>query len=574
MVAFALGCTSRGGAPSPDEAGRDGRAGVDARTDGRREAGPADARPKDATSRDAASRDASSRDAAHGDTGPTGTDSGDAGARDARPGDGGAHEGGSVDGAKADADAHPPTVTAISISPLPLTPSFSKATYDYYLHCAAGTNTLAVSMTAAPGSTIALKQPIVTAPATAWTGTVGVDENQAIVAQVTTGSATEAYWIRCLPADFPKFKMTLHPDAGAPAAGYYLIGDVNPATGESGYAMVIDGNGVPVWYGSTDASWGAVDVDSVVPGTISFVPAFPDSFDPDAGQFQILDLSAKTKTYLETSGVPLDVHDLRYLADGDYLVLAQPILTGVDLTGLSTFGANEDMIDCVIQELTPSGIVAWQWDAMDHFDPVQDCTYPGTVQINGATVVEPFHCNSLDVASNGDVLVSARHMDSVFLVSKATGDVLWKMGGAAYNKDSAPFIGVVNDPQTSFYRQHDARLMPGNYLSLYDNETGMAGPARGVVYTYDLDAGTATPVWIYKAFASAAAMGSVRFQANGACVIGWGGEASPYAFSEIDEKGNKLLDFSFTDGDVTYRAIKVATSAFDLDVLRATAGTN
>ncbi len=53
-----------------------------------------------------------------------------------------------------------------------------------------------------------------------------------------------------------------------------------------------------------------------------------------------------------------------------------------------------------------------------------------------------------------------------------------------------------------------------------------------------------------------------------------GGAASPYAFSEIDEKGNDLLDFIFTDGDVTYRAIKVPTSAFDISVLRTSAGTN
>ncbi len=270
-------------------------------------------------------------------------------------------------------------------------------------------------MTAARGSTIALDEPIKTTPSAEWTGTVAVEENKAIVVEVTAGSATNEYWVRCLPHDFPRFKMSLHPDAGTPVPGYYLVGDVDPATGETGYAIVLDGIGVPVWYGSTNAVYGPVDVDNVVPGTISFVPAFPDSFSADAGQFQILDLSTGTKSHVESSGVPLDVHDLRYLSNGDYLVLAQPILTGVDLTGLGTFGADEDMIDCMIQA-TPSGTVKWTWDAMEHFDPVQDTTFPGTVQIEGVTVVEPFHCNSLDVAPNGDVLVSARHMDSIFLV--------------------------------------------------------------------------------------------------------------------------------------------------------------
>src|SRR4029077_6421080 len=104
-----------------------------------------------------------------------------------------------------------------------------------------------------------------------------------------------------------------------------------------------------------------------------------------------------------------------------------------------------------------------------------------------------YHCNSVDIdPANGNYLVSARHMDSVFYVEKTTGKVLWKMGGAKFSKDSATYVAVP-DP---FFRQHDGRLGPGwlpdchggtGQISVFDDETsvvrgGSMPGARGVIY--------------------------------------------------------------------------------------------
>ena len=43
-------------------------------------------------------------------------------------------------------------------------------------------------------------------------------------------------------------------------------------------------------------------------------------------------------------------------------------------------------------------------------------------------------------------------------------------------------------------------------------------------------------------------------------------------FTEVDVDGHKLLELTFPDGGVSYRAIKLPLSAFDLGVLRSTAG--
>ena len=500
--------------------------------------------------------------------------------KDAGSTDAGAAEGGRLDaraegGADARSEAALVGATTLSISPLTLEPSFSTAIHDYYVRCAAGTNTLTVSMTAAPGSAIGLMKPITTSASTGQSATLSVAENDAIVVGLTTGGTTDPYWIRCLPHDFPKLQLTLHPDAGTPTAGYYLVGNMTAAKGKQGYAAALDGNGVPVWYHATSTGQPACDVENLVPGTISFAGFAQAPLSSSSGQFELHDLLTGTTTYVEPSGMPLDPHELRVLSNGDYLLFADPVTTGVNLTGLGSFGANESMLECDIQEVDPTGAVVWQWTATDHFDPVKDSLSPETNPAGGVTVVDPFHCNSIDVDSNGDLLVSAADMSSIFLVSRATGAVLWKMGGAKYTKDDAQYIAVENDPQTSFYRQHDARFLSDGTVSMFDDQTGKAGPARAVIYSYDADAGTATPAWQYQGTSSSGVMGGFRISSDGSRVIGWGMNESGFrAFTEVDVNGNDLLDFSFPDGNTTYRAVKVPTSAFDINILRASAGTS
>ena len=233
------------------------------------------------------------------------------------------------------------------------------------------------------------------------------------------------------------------------------------------------------------------------------------------------------------------------------------------------------MVECDIQEVTPAGESVWQWNASDHFDPVQDSTWPITGSTEGTPFVDPYHCNSIDVDEAGDLLVSARSMDSVFLITRATGAVAWKMGGSTYTKDGAPYIAVQGDPLTSFYRQHDARFVGDGMLSMFDDQTDEPGPARAVVYAYDASAGTATMVWQYQATSSSTAMGSFRIMADGSRIIGWGfGGAPGRSFTELDANGSDVLDFGFSASDATYRAIKVPLTAFDLATLRATAGAN
>jgi len=67
---------------------------------------------------------------------------------------------------------------------------------------------------------------------------------------------------------------SVHHDTGTPPEGYYLVGNLQtPPMGA--YAMVLDGNGVPVWYYSVPTTNGVFDVASLTKGTVSFTPWTP-----------------------------------------------------------------------------------------------------------------------------------------------------------------------------------------------------------------------------------------------------------------------------------------------------------
>ncbi len=232
----------------------------------------------------------------------------------------------------------------------------------------------------------------------------------------------------------------------------------------------------------------------------------------------------------------------------------------------------------------------WTWTATDHFDPVKDTTEPILAPPlgDGGQVIDTFHCNSIDVdPANGNLLVSARQMDSVFYIEKSTGMVLWKMGGATASLDDAGYVPVTSP----FYGQHDARLQPGwsacgGQISLFDDQTYGKQPARGVLYDVVVGAGDggceagtagASVAWQYAGKASSGASGSFRISADGSRVICWGLESESIVFTEVDDAGNDLLDLVSTNSAFiapmqSYRAIKVPETALDLDAMRATAG--
>lgn len=471
--------------------------------------------------------------------------------------------------------AVPAQLASLAISPLDLRPAFSGSIHDYVVACSGGTNHLMLDAGAALGGSVSLVAPITTAPDAALSMAIDLQENEAaVVRAAAAGATTEDYWIRCLPHDFPLLSAVPHPETGEPTPGWYLMGNVILAPGSGGYAMIVDQHGTPVWYRTVPG--GVVCVEPFPDQSVAISPLLGPAFgtDPSRG-FTIYDLDTLQAESVLAIGVPTDHHEILLLPNGNRLLLAYPLESGVDLTGLQSFGADSTIADCVVQEQDAAGNLVWEWRASDHVDPVRESTFPSASQVGTQTVVDVYHCNSIDVNADGDLLVSARHMDAVFLVSRDTGQIVWKLGGAPFSKDGAQLLEVQDDTEVAFYRQHDARFRPNGDVSLFDDHSFVTGPARGVEYAIDFTAGTARPVWEYRGDANSVATGSFRRYPDGHSVIGWGLSNSPenVAFSELDASAQDVLDMLFVSrGNWLYRALKVPLEAFDTDVLRNTAG--
>ncbi len=522
-------------------------------------------------------------------------------------------DGGGADGAGLDSGGTDTGGTDASLPSL-LVPAFSPDVHDYYVRCTAGPNQLLVSLTTSPGSVGAVVLPVPSPSLPSQSFALTVYENEAIVAVATDRTVTTEYWVRCLPHDMPVMSWTVNPEAGPPTPGYYLVGNDFPPKTAPGYAMVLDTNGVPVWYAPAAKGSGVFGVDNLVPGTISFVQ-YTQATSTTADAFELHAIRPAATTYLAAAGFPPDVHELRLSKAGNYLAFSTPMTLGVDLTGLrvgtpggvKTLGPDMAILDCAVVEFTATGAVVTAWMASDHFEAKLDSTYPelaAATAPDGGEVIDVFHCNSIDVdTATGNLLVSSRNMDSVFYVAWPAGTVLWKLGGKKASKDNATYVSL-KDP---FYRQHDARLLTWTQgcnggtgqLSMFDDETVKPAPSRAVIYDVVVGGpdgglpadsgscdggfgeggfgdggapGSAVVSWQALGWSDSEAAGSFRISKDGSRVIAWGIAAVPGPIaSEVDLSGNHLFDLRFVSNG-TYRAVKVPLSAFNLEDLRNSAG--
>jgi len=473
-----------------------------------------------------------------------------------------------------DAAAPPPPMgllASLSLSPGPLTPAFSANVYDYTVQCAAGTNNVSVTMQTTAGAVASLLSPLVSQAAETQSVSLSIEEDAAIVVNVASGDGQSVqYWVRCLPHDFPPITVTPHPSVATATPGYYLTGNGVVGQGNGGFAMILDTNGTPVWY--RRVTGGAFNLELIDDDVVAFIPTLGPFGDNPTAQYEIDVLNPWQTETVEAVGSPTDEHELTMMPNGDRLVFSYPLVSGVDLTGLGDLGPDATVADCEIQEIDANNNLVWSWHGLDHIDPIFESTDQDPTQLAGVTVIDPIHCNSIALDTDGNLMVSARNLDAVFLIDKTTSLITWKMGGTGYSKDSAQEVTIENDPLQAFHHQHDARFVPDGTISLFDDQTNQPASARGVIYAIDLGASTATFLWQANGTGNTVAMGSFRTYADGSRVVGWGismGPSSP-VFSEVDANGVSILDVSLGAGNWAYRTVKVTLDELDIDLLRAT----
>ncbi|MBA3426143.1 MAG: arylsulfotransferase family protein [Rubrobacter sp.] len=208
---------------------------------------------------------------------------------------------------------------------------------------------------------------------------------------------------------------------------------------------------------------------------------------------------------------------------------------------LSDLGLESDatVLDGIVQEVDiETGEVLFEWHSLDHVGFDESYVKP----------YDYFHINSIDVDSDGNLLVSSRTTSTVYKIDRETGEVIWRLGG----KESDFEMG--SGARTAY--QHDARRQADGTITIFDNRNvNEDQQSRGIVLDLDEEAMTATLVreYTHPDEVLSATQGNVQVLPNGNVFVGWGSEP---VLSEFSHDGRLLFSAAFPAEGESYRAFR------------------
>ena len=136
----------------------------------------------------------------------------------------------------------------------------------------------------------------------------------------------------------------------------------------------------------------------------------------------------------------------------------------------------------------------------DRVSPDSDSTLPDQFMWGGCdgdvTVQDWSHGNSANVALNGTVVISLRHLDQIIAIDRDFKSIKWRLGGPG--SDFA-----FPDSEDRFYHQHTASLLPNGNVLLFDNGNdrpeGEGGEySRALELELDFHTMTARRIWEFR----------------------------------------------------------------------------
>lgn len=254
-----------------------------------------------------------------------------------------------------------------------------------------------------------------------------------------------------------------------------------------------------------------------------------------SGEHVIVDATYREILRIQgANGRQADLHELQVTAHDTALILADASASLLPPVGAAASNAPSQIMDCAIQEIDlATGRLLFEWHSTDHVGVDESVA---DVPTDAGSVYDYFHANSIEVDTDGDLIVSARNTSAVYKVNRQTGQIRWRLGG----KRSDFSMG----PGTTFALQHDARRQPDGTITIFDD--GQApGHSRAIVLRLDESAMTATLVreYLQPQALLATSQGNVQVLPTGNVFVGWG--ALP-RFSEFGATGQLLYDATFT----------------------------
>lgn len=180
-----------------------------------------------------------------------------------------------------------------------------------------------------------------------------------------------------------------------------------------------------------------------------------------------------------------------------------------------------EVIGAVIQEITPQGTAVFTWKSLDHI-PVSDATDDIDLAQHS---IDYIHVNSIDIDDDDNFLVSCRHTDEIIKVNRASGAVMWRLGGQKSVGNQFVWQNDIIEGFRGFSHQHSVSRTSDGKILLFDN--GNLKPRRySRVVAYDVDEVnmTVTRAWQWQPPNEiyASTMANVSQLPNGNYLVGYG----------------------------------------------------
>jgi hypothetical protein len=309
--------------------------------------------------------------------------------------------------------------------------------------------------------------------------------------------------------------------------GYVFLG---PKGGLQMGPMIIDDRGQLVWFRSVGGGRVAMDVRSQTYRGQPVLTWWEGRLFGGGGRGEGLVLDEHYKVIERVrmgNGFQADSHEFTITPQGTALMNAWDAVRRPE----------GDVLQSVVQEIDiATGLVLFEWHSAGNV-----ATSESYREREGKW--DYLHLNSIAVDSQGDFILSGRSTNAIYKVSRATGRVLWRLGG----KRSSFTFGR----GARFALQHDARPQSDGTLTLFDNRE--RGRSRALRLKLDGTRATVVGAFTHPRDLLSRTQASAQPLPNGNTFVGWG---SQRWFTEYDPEGNIVFDGRLARRNDSYRAYR------------------
>lgn len=320
--------------------------------------------------------------------------------------------------------------------------------------------------------------------------------------------------------------------------------------GQSG-SLILDNLGNPFWFRplsspnlmNTDFRVQQLQGKPVLTfwqGSLASPPAYtnsPGGSSEPGSCYYILDNAYRViRNVSARRGYTSDIHEFLLTPYNTALLLSTKAVP-MDLT---PYGGPQNgfVQDFAIQEIDLcTNKLIFFWNALKHI-PLSDSFEPASNAVLTNNIWDAYHLNSIGLTDKvDDIIVSSRSMWTIYKINKPSKNIIWRLGG----KQSSFTI----ESAGTFSWQHDARFLPNNLISLFDDNSDDASvpgpPSHGLILQLDFTNMTASVnrTYFHDPNIIVASQGNVESLPNGNKFVGWG--QSQY-YSEFSGEGNTELN--------------------------------